>query len=598
MNKKLPQIKYTAKDFDSIKKELVEYSKRYYPETYSDFNKASFGSLVLDTVSYVGDVLSFYLDYQYNESMLNTAIEFDNILKISKQLGYKYNPKSTAYGFVTLYVSVPASSNGLGPDINYIPILKKGSSFTSTGGQTFTLFQDVDFSNTANEVIVSNVDSTTGTPISYAIKTFGIVQSGFYSQKFISIGNFERFKKIELDDTNVLEIVSVNDSDGNEYYEVENLSQDVIFKEVSNNNFQADGIPSVLKPFPVPRRFVVEKTRTSTMLQFGYGSEDELSNPSVVEPSQNIIQLHGRKYSSATSFDPTNLIKTDKFGVSPSNTNLTVVYRKSNSIASNVAANSITRVKNTSFTFPYFENTNAQRRSAVQISLEVNNEEPLVGEVRLDAAEELKRNTLDYYASQNRAVSLLDYQALIYNMPSNFGRVKRCSIVQDTNSFKRNLNIYVISETNAGTLTTANSIVKGNIKTWLTQYKMINDTIDILDGIVINFGIEFNIIIDSYYDRADVLNKALTEIQLMFTNTKMDIGQSISIADIYSKLNRVTGVIDTTNVSIVQKYGGLYSNIAIDLNNLTTFDGKYVNCPKNVVYEVKYPALDIKGTVS
>ena len=598
MNKKLPQIKYTAKDFDSIKKELVEYSKRYYPETYSDFNKASFGSLMLDTVSYVGDVLSFYLDYQYNESMLNTAVEFDNILKISKQLGYKYNPKSTAYGFITLYVSVPASSNGLGPDINYIPILKKGSSFNSTGGQIFTLLQDVDFSNSSNEVVVATVDSTTGVPTTYAIKTFGIVQSGFYTQKFITIGDYERFKKIDLDDTNVLEIISVYDTEGNEYYEVENLSQDIIFKEVSNNNFQNDGVPSILKPFPVPRRFVVEKTRTSTILQFGYGSEDQLTDSSFIEPSQNVLQLHGRKYSTATSFDPTNLIKTDKFGVSPSNTNLTVTYRKSNAIASNVATNSITKVRTTSFTFPYFENTNANQRSNVQTSLEVNNEEPLVGETRLDASEELKRNTIDYYASQNRAVSLVDYQALIYNMPSNFGRIKRCAIFQDTNSFKRNLNIYVISENNSQVLTTANSIVKNNVKTWLTQYKMINDTIDILDAVVINFGIDFNIIVDSYYDRTDVLNKALTEIQLMFTNTKMDIGQSISIADIYSKLNRVNGVVDTTSVVITQKYGGIYAANPVNLDELTTFDGKYVNCPKNVIYEVKFPSLDIKGTVS
>jgi hypothetical protein len=272
MNKKPPIVRYTAREFNSIKSELVEYSKRYYPETYSDFNKASFGSLVLDTVSYVGDVLSFYLDYQFNESMINTAVEFDNILRISKQLGYKYSPKSTAYGFVTLYVSVPANSNGLGPDTNYLPILRKGSTFGSSGGQLFTLFQDVDFSQSTNEIVVAQVDNTTGVPTSYAVKTVGIVQSGFYTQKQIEIGTYERFKKVDLDDNNVLEIVSVFDTQGNEYFEVENLSQDVIYRQISNNNFISDGVASVLKPFPVPRRFTVDKTRTTTTLQFGYGS--------------------------------------------------------------------------------------------------------------------------------------------------------------------------------------------------------------------------------------------------------------------------------------------------------------------------------------
>ncbi len=164
MTKKAIPVNYTARDFNSIKNELVEYSKRYYPDTFSDFNKASFGSLILDTVSYVGDVLSFYVDYQFNESMLNTAVEFDNIIKIAKQLGYKYNPKSTAVGFITIYVSVPADSSGLGPDSYYIPILKKESTFGSTGGQTFTLLQDVDFSQTSNEIVVAEVDQTTGVP--------------------------------------------------------------------------------------------------------------------------------------------------------------------------------------------------------------------------------------------------------------------------------------------------------------------------------------------------------------------------------------------------------------------------------------------------
>lgn len=597
MKKQVP-IKYTARDFESIKKELVEYSKRYYPDTFSDFNKSSFGSLILDTVSYAGDVLSFYLDYQFNESMLNTAIEFDNILKISKQLGYKFSPVSTAYGFVTLFISVPAVETGIGPDTNYLPILKKGTTFSSTGGQVFTLVTDVDFSNVQNEIVVANVNNTTGLPTSYAIKAFGVVQSGFFEEKIISVGDYKRFLKIDLEDRNILQITNIIDSDGNEYYQVDNLSQDVIFREVPNNNAQADGVTSILKPFPVPRRYVLDRSRTTTYIQFGYGSEDELTTSSVVEPAQNILQLHGKNYFTDQSFDPTNLIKTDKFGVAPSNTTLTIKYRKANPNISNVGSNTITKVKNASFVFPNILSTAGSLRNTVRTSLEVLNEEPIIGEITLDAAEELKANTLSFYAAQNRAVSLLDYQALIYSIPSNFGKIKRCSIYQDTNSFKRNLNIYVISEASNNTLIPANSIIKTNLKTWLSQYKMINDTIDILDAVIINVGIDFNIISDSFYDKTDILNKALLTLQVMFNNKKYDIGESISVAEIYNTLNKLDGVIDTTSVVVNQKFGGFYSDSVIDLDAMTTFDGKSINAPKNIIYEVKFPAIDIKGTVS
>ena len=597
MAKKIPIVKYTSRDFNSIKNELVEYSKRYYPNSFSDFNQSSFGSLMLDTVSYAGDVLSFYLDYQFNESFLNSASEFDNILKISNQLGYKYGPRSTAYGEVTMYVAVPANSTSTGPNIDYLPILKRGATFSSSGGLLFTLLQDVDFSQTTNEVVVSKVDSTTGTPTEYAVKTKGIIQSGFYTQKNISVGAFQRFLKLDVSDIDVLEIVSVFDSDGNQYYEVDHLSQDVIFREIPNFNFQTDGIPSILKPFPVPRRFTVNRTRNTTFLQFGYGSEEQLTTDTILDPAQVTLQMHAKTYFSDTAFDPTNLIKSDKFGVSPSNTTLTITYRKANAATSNVASNTITKVVNSSYTFPNLLNTTTAQRLAVQNSLELTNEQLLVGEVRLDQAEELRQNTMGFYAAQNRAVSLLDYQALIYAMPSNYGRVKRCYITQDNDSFKRNINIYIISETNSGTLTTAPAILKDNIKTWLTQYKMINDTIDILDAVVVNVGVDFNVIVSPDYDRVEVLNRALSAVRTQLFK-KTDIGESFSIANIYNILNKLPGVLDTTSVTVSSKSGGVYSTSVLNIDKLLTYDGKYVKAPKNVIYEVKFPLIDVKGTIS
>jgi uncharacterized protein YaiI (UPF0178 family) len=597
MTKKAPIAKYTSRDFNSIKNELVEYSKRYYPNTFSDFNKSSFGSLMLDTVSYVGDVLSFYLDYQFNESFLNTASEFDNVLKIANQLGYKYSTRSTAFGELTMYISVPANSTSTGPDLNYLPILRKGSTFGSTGGQLFTLMQDVNFAESTNEIVVANVDTSSGVPTRYAIKTKGMVQSGFYTQLQITVGNFERFRKIDLNDSDVLEVVSVVDSDGNQYYEVDHLSQDVIYRQLPNFNFQSDGVESLLKPFPVPRRFMLNKSRTTTVLQFGYGSEDELTTNSVVDPAQTVLQMHAKDYFSDTAFDPTNLIKSDKFGVAPSNTTLTITYRKANAGISNVAASTITKVTIPNFLFSDVTNTLSSERSTVIKSLEVVNENSFTGEIRLDQTEELRNNTMSYYAAQNRAVSSLDYQALIYGMPSSFGRVKRCFITQDNNSFKRNINIYVLSENNNAQLTVANQALKENLKTWLVQYKMINDTIDILDAIIINVGIEFDVVASPDYDKADALNTALIALQLEFLN-KQEIGESFSIAKIYNILNKLNSILDVRSVKITPKVGGVYSNSSLNLDKLLTYDGKYIKAPKNVIYEVKFPLIDIKGTIS
>ena len=151
-------INYTSRDFETIKEDLVNYAKRYYPTTFKDFNEASFGSLMLDLVAYVGDQLSFYADYQANESFLDSAIEFKNIVRLCKQLGYKLPGAAVASGNCTFYVKVPASSTTRGPDLNYFPILQRGTTLSSTNGASYTLVENVDFTKSSNEITVAEVD--------------------------------------------------------------------------------------------------------------------------------------------------------------------------------------------------------------------------------------------------------------------------------------------------------------------------------------------------------------------------------------------------------------------------------------------------------
>jgi|7_EtaG_2_1085326.scaffolds.fasta_scaffold02388_3 hypothetical protein len=589
-------VNYTSRDFDSIKRDLLEMARRYYPESYKDFSEASFGSLMVDSVAYIGDMLSFYMDYSVNESFMDTANEFNNIIRHAKQFGYKYHGRNSATGFIAIYVLVPASSSGLGPSTAYIPILKKGAQFTSGEGGSYVLVENVDFSDSRNRTVVARTNSTTGLPTYYAIKAYGRVISGTLTSETIEIGPYEPYISVTLSKRDVAEVLSVLDTQGNEYYEVDYLSQDVIYSEIVNNNAQSDNVPSLLKPISAPRRFVVERGRNSTSLQFGYGSDSEISNPSVVEPSNVVLNMYGKDYTTDTAFDPSNLVKTDKFGISPANTTLTISYRVVSPSDTNSSVATVNNVVRANFEFPSTSATNKDSRNEVITSIECSNEEPIVGSVSLPSREELKRRSHDFFATQNRAVTKQDYEALVYNMDKKFGTVKRCNVFRDDDSLKRNLNMYVMSENSRGKLVLANNTVKRNLKVWLNKYRMLNDTIDILDAYIVNIGIDFVIIANESKNKFDVIESCLRKLREK-SSTHNYIGEPFYISDIYSMLNRVDGVVDVVSVNINRKTGSAYSSTKFNIRENSSADGRYVKVPQNVILEIKYPMNDIKGSV-
>ena len=237
------------------------------------------------------------------------------------------------------------------------------------------------------------------------------------------------------------------------------------------------------------------------------------------------------------------------------------------------------------------------KRSAVASSLEVNNEEAILGDVALPSAEDIKQRVFSYYATQGRAVTLEDYQAIVYSMPPSFGAVKRCSMQRDFDSFKRNLNLYVISEDNNGFLTTTNATIKENVKTWLSQYKVINDTIDILNAYVVNFGIEYILVADYEENKFNALTAANARLRNFFANRNYDIGQSLYITDIYKELQKVPNVIDVVDVKIVPKVGGVYSQANFDFNAHLSNDGRYITAERTSIFEIKFPNTDIQGSI-
>ena len=599
MPKKLQPIDYTSRDFDSIRRDLENYAKRYYPDTYKDFNKASFGSLMLDTVSYVGDILSFYLDYQANESFLETAVEYNNVVKLARQMGFRLDRSPSSYGILTFYIEVPAAAASVGPDLSYAPVLQQGSTFSSLGGGSYTLLDDINFATLTNQVVPKDIDNTTNAPLNYVIRAQGRAVSGLTSYREVEIGAFQKFLKVDLNSNNVAQVLSVRDTEGHEYVEVDNLSQNVIYKAIVNTNTSTNGaVPSIMKAVPVARRFTVEPGALTTHLQFGYGSDSELLSDSVVDPTNLVLDLNGRTYVTDVDFDPTKLISTDKFGIAPSDTTLSIAYRVNTTADVNAGVGTITTVASPKIRFANQGALSSVTRARVQSSLEVTNDEAFTGDVSLPNSEEIKQRVWGFYAAQNRAVTIQDYQAICYGMPGKFGAVKRAAVVRDFDELRRNINVYVISEDTSKKLVVANQTLKNNLKTWLLQYKIVNDTVDILDATIANFGINYVAAIDMNADRFTVLGKANDALTKYLNNNQYDIGESILITDFYKVLQKVPGIIDVVDLEIVERVGASYSNLDYNfLKNLTP-DGRRIAADANVVFELKFPNVDIKGSIT
>ena len=600
MSKKIVPIDYTNRDFQSIKSGLMQHAKRYYPDVWKDFNEASFGSLMLDNAAYIGDILSFYLDYQANECFLDTAAEFENIIKIGRQTGFKFASTNSSMGIATFYVSVPASTYGLGPDLSYAPILKKGSSFSTKSGVRFILNEDVRFDGARNEIRVSTTNPSTGEPLYYAIKSQGTVISGIIDSERVAIGDYKRYMNLTLAQNDIIEILSVYDIEGNEYFEVDNLSQNIVYRSVTNRDINDAALAKeVLKPFMVPRRFVLNRNLRTTTLQFGASSDVVMNDADnrLAEPADVILDIFGKNYISSDFFDPNKLLNSDKMGVAPSNTDLIVTYRYNNvNGVVNFATNTLTKVVAPIFEFANEQSLIPAALATVKTSLEIVNQVPLLGDSRTVDSTELKKRIENSFSAQSRAVTETDYKALVYSMPNKYGSVKRVTVVRDDNSLKRNLNLYVLCEDQSKLLTTPNQTVKKNIKNWLLRNKMINDSIDILDGKVVNYGITFTAVGSNSRTKYDILTEAINQIKSDFSMTS-DFGESVVISMVHDALKKVNGLTDVVSVVIEAKIGGVYSDSQFNFKANTSSDGRFIKVPLNVVMEIKFPNSDIKGTI-
>lgn len=594
---KTTPIKYTSRDYDSIKKDLVDHAKRNYSETWKDFSKSTINSLLVDTVAYVGDVLSYYLDYQVNESFLDTALEFKNVRKHARAMGYKYGGNPSSYGTIAIFCLVPAIGNGTAPDFSYMPVVKKGTSFRSAGGSNFTLTEDVRFDDPKNDIVAARFNSSTGATTHFAVKAYGQIVSGVFQQLVVDLTNssFEKFRRIRAGGPDVSEIISVVDGEGNKFYEVENLAQEVVFEDTTNKDAASDGVRSIIKPYIASRRFVMEQDDTGTYLQFGFGSEDDVQQ-GLANPSQVAIKMHGKRSISNLSFDPSKLLGTTTLGIAPGSTTLTIIVKSNTQGNTNAAVNTITTINSRQIKFDNPTTLSSAKMAAVEASFEATNEEPIMGSTEKITNEELKLRAKTYFSTQNRAVTRQDYESMIYNMPNKFGLVKRVSVINDPSASNRRLAIYMISEGNDGKLITSNAKIKNNVKNWIMQYKSLNDVIDIYDAKIVNFGIDFKVAVDHRYTEVDIIGRCIARIKKYYAN-QLYIGEPIYTTRLYSILSKVEGVSDVKKVSVYQKLGGSYSSTRMNFAEAMSRDGTFIKTPKNVIMELKYPDLDIKGSL-
>jgi hypothetical protein len=465
---------------------------------------------------------------------------------------------------------------------------------------SYTLIADVDFSNPNNEITVARTDATTGNPTFFAVKALGQIVSGQQFQEKINVTDYQRFLRVSLGRSNITEILSVLDSQGNEYYEVENLSQDVVLAQVKNvDTTSRDAVPYTMRVKPVPRRFTTDFSPDGvTRIQFGYGSEDNLTGDVIADPADVVLEVQSKPYITETTFDPTNLIQTDKFGIVPVNTTLTITYTANTTATSNASVGSVTNIISPDLLFRSRAELSEEIISTMVSSIEVDNEQPISGDSQQLTAQEIKIRAFGTYAAQNRAVTREDYMNLAYRMPAKFGKIKRCNVTRDEDSLKRNLNMFVLAENSDGDLSIPNNVLKENLKVWLDNYRMINDTIDIMDGNIINIGIRYEIIADPDMNRFDLLEQCNKAINDDFLTIKFSLGESVYISELYKVLNSVPGVTDTTNVEFYNITGGVYSDNVYDIDSNISSDGRFLKIPSDSAAEILIPNTDIVGVIT
>jgi hypothetical protein len=609
-------INYTSRDFNSLKTNLIDYSKTYFPNTYNDFTSTSTGMLFIEMTAYVGDVLSFYLDNQIQETFIQYARQDENIFNLAYMLGYKPKMTTVATATIDFYQQIPSKgpSGNKTPDYDYSINIPAGTTVRSTAGNDvdFLIEDQIDFSiSSSMDPTIINIYSATGTdPDFYLLKksrksisaTLNTIEFNFSSPK--------KFDTRKIEGDNIIGIYDIKDTDGNTWYEVDNLAQDCVFEKIKNTNTndpnttQGDAA-NILKIKQTQKRFTT-RFLNSTTLEIGFGAGTVSNNDADIVPNPNNVGT-GLPFSQTkltTAFSPLNFIFTDSYGVAPSNTTLTVRYLTGGGFSSNVPSNTLVKPNTSLITFTNPNVANSGLAQTVFDSVASNNTFAADGGQDADTLEEIRQNALGNFQNQLRTVTQQDYIIRALSMPSEFGTVAKVWTQPSKigehmpGELPTVLDMYILSYNSQKQLRPASATLKNNLRTYLYEYRMINDSIKIKDAFTINIGVNFDIIVLPNFNNNEVLTTCVSELQDYFNIDKWNVNDPIFLRKLYILLDKVEGVQTCKHITINNLRGENlgYSKYAYDIASATIDDVIYPSLDP-MIFEVKYPSIDIVGRV-
>ena len=638
-------VNYLNKDFSDFRDNLIEFAKVYFPNTYNDFNEASPGMMFIEMAAYVGDVLSYYIDSQFRESLLAYAEEKRNVYNIAQSFGYKPKTTSPASVVLDVFQTIPALNEK--PDERYALTVKAGTQVISTStGTTFRTLDEVNFkfSSSYDQRDITIFESEDNIPTKYLLKKKITAESGNIVTETFSFGSAEKYAQIKLSNSKVIEVISCTDSDGNTWSEVDSLARDTVFTDIENNAtndptsvVNREVSPYILKLNKTSRRFTrYIDQNDSSILRFGAGISNNADEEIIPNPSMVGSTLPGSPTFLTTAFDPSNFLKTKSFGLAPSNTTLTIKYAYGGGIDSNVNANDITSISSISYEISdALLSTTSVQESKDSVSF--INPKPASGGSSGESIREVRENALAYFQAQQRAVTKEDYIVRAYSLPAKYGNIAKVHLVQDdqlnkstgTDELERTvtqadvdnkrtikslqvrtpnplaMNMYTLGFNSNKKLTSLNQTVKENLKTYLSQYRLVTDAVNIKDAYVINIAVNFAILTKATFAKNEVLLKCVAAIKDFFDIDRWQIGQPIVMSDIAYELSLVDGVASVvppinsdTIIKIENKYkaGQGYSGNFYDIKN-SMIDGVLYPALDPSIFEIKYPNSDIKGKV-
>ena len=621
-------IKYINRNFSEMRSTLIDFSKTYFPTTFTDFSPSSPGMMFIEMASYVGDVMAFYSDNQIQENFIQYAQQLNNLYDLAYMSGYKPSVTSAAVTTLDIYQTVPAITvDGSSiPDYRYTLIINEDTPISNPNNTTPFLTQNrVDFSQSSSldPTTVSVYQISSDTPVSFLLKKSVQAISATINTTTFTAGSPTQFATYTITAPQILGILDVIDSDGNEWVEVDYLAQETVFETIQNTNpfgpdpnTSADSgkVGSLLRLKKVPRRFVSRFTANNTLidntttlqLQFGAGTTNDFDEQIIPNPDNVGIGLPYTQNKLTTAYSPTNFMFDKTYGIAPSNTTLTVRYLTGGGVTSNVSANSLTNISNTNVRFTT-DSLDATLAQSTFTSLEVTNPIPATGGGDGDSVQDIRLNSLANYASQLRSVTQEDYIVRTYSLPSQYGSIAKAYIETPRigtllpGEVASTLDLYVLASDVNNHLVNATSALKQNLSTYLSQYRMIGDSIKIKDAFIINIGVNFEIVVLPNFNSNQVLTDCINKLQSYFNTNNMQVNQPILINELYSLLllgEGIQGVQNVKNIEIVNKVGENlgYSKYAYSISGATQDRVVYPSQDPSI-FEVKYPNIDIKGRV-